>query len=388
MSFFFFAYRPILSGPLASALHASDSAFPHRQENTASHPPPSPYLPQQVDGGVGGAPRADVARERERRRRAGEDALRVEVADVDLDGGVVLGGDELVGPRAGVVLRVGIEGEERGWEDDDGEQREEEKAAAADARCFFLLFLIIPRPQSPHYRSRIARFSIAKAHRRRQRALSEKGRANQTAEQVESRGRASHQKQPPSDRSRRRRRRSRELLAALSLSSESDERRDAPAGEESYSPLARDVEVDDLALVVDHGGFWEVLKKKRRGERRKEEDCERDEAGEDRKSFRAAAPLHFFFRLKGRRSLSLLCSLSLDAERVSQSLEESFIALSTHQQREPFYSNQKQQLAVRKKKTKNHARDGARRLLRALSVRLRGRRRLRGTFGEQRLVQR
>ena len=75
------------------------------------------YLPQQVDRGVGGAPGAHVAGERERRRRAGEDPLGVEVADVDLDGGVVLGRDELVGPRAGWLVWGGSwreRGSERG----------------------------------------------------------------------------------------------------------------------------------------------------------------------------------------------------------------------------------------------------------------------------------
>ena len=84
--------------PQLHSIHSSDDKH-HISRHLSS-----PYLPQQVDGGVGGAPGADVARERERRRRAGVDALRVEVADVDLDGGVVLGGDELVGPRAGDVV--------------------------------------------------------------------------------------------------------------------------------------------------------------------------------------------------------------------------------------------------------------------------------------------
>ena len=104
----------------------------------------SSYLPQQVHGGVGGAPGADVAGERERRRRAGEDALRVEVADVDLDGGVVLGGDELVGPRAGVerewfggVVREGMTvmmvSRERGGEKAAAEVRQTKKRASAFA---------------------------------------------------------------------------------------------------------------------------------------------------------------------------------------------------------------------------------------------------------------
>ena len=54
----------------------------------------------------------------------------------------------------------------------------------------------------------------------------------------------------------------RALPLPLSLSRERREERvrTLPHQErESYSPLARDVEVDDLALVVDHGGSWKFF---------------------------------------------------------------------------------------------------------------------------------
>ena len=95
-----------------SVLHSIHVAFPLLLGVSTQQKRTPPYLPQQVDGGVCRAPRAHVARERERRRRAREDPLRVEVAHVDLDGGVVLGRDELVGPRA----VVGLVGWRESWQ--------------------------------------------------------------------------------------------------------------------------------------------------------------------------------------------------------------------------------------------------------------------------------
>ena len=108
-----------------------------------------------------------------------------------------------------------------------------------------------------------------------------------------------------------------------------------PPEEESYSPLARDVEVDDLALVVDHGVLEEFEKKTKK----KNEGGGKGRRRAVRESKRAAS--FFFFRWQGgstllwdsieRDSLSLSLLLSLDAERASLLFRRAYIlALSSH----------------------------------------------------------
>ena len=112
-----------------------------------------------------------------------------------------------------------------------------------------------------------------------------------------------------------------------------------PPEEESYSPLARDVEVDDLALVVDHGVLEEFEKKTKK----KNEGGGKGRRRAVRESKRAASFFFFFFffRLQGgstllwdsieRDSLSLSLLLSLDAERASLLFRRAYIlALSSH----------------------------------------------------------
>ena len=112
-----------------------------------------------------------------------------------------------------------------------------------------------------------------------------------------------------------------------------------PPEEESYSPLARDVEVDDLALVVDHGVLEEFEKKTKK----KNEGGGKGRRRAVRESKRAASFFFFFFffRWEGgstllwdsieRDSLSLSLLLSLDAERASLLFRRAYIlALSSH----------------------------------------------------------
>ena len=112
-----------------------------------------------------------------------------------------------------------------------------------------------------------------------------------------------------------------------------------PPEEESYSPLARDVEVDDLALVVDHGVLEEFEKKTKK----KNEGGGKGRRRAVRESKRAASFFFFFFFLRlqcgrtllwdsiERDSLSLSLLLSLDAERASLLFRRAYIlALSSH----------------------------------------------------------
>ena len=124
-----------------------------------------------------------------------------------------------------------------------------------------------------------------------------------------------------------------------------------PPEEESYSPLARDVEVDDLALVVDHGVLEEFEKKTKK----KNEGGGKGRRRAVRESKRAASFFFFFFffyvgkaaalffgtRLKGTRSLCLFCSLLTPSERAYCFEEPTSLLSLAIQQREPFSSNPK-----------------------------------------------
>lgn len=57
-------------------------------------------LPQAIDGRVALALNADLAGEGKGREVPGVDSLLVQVANVDLDAGMVLSGDQLVRPGA------------------------------------------------------------------------------------------------------------------------------------------------------------------------------------------------------------------------------------------------------------------------------------------------
>lgn len=122
---------------------------------------------------------------------------------------------------------------------------------------------------------------------------------------------------------------------ALHPSFAPEERRDAPAGEVSYSPLARDVEVDDLALVVDHGGFLEVLKK----DGKKTKGVKRRRRTVREASFfffgKAAVLLTFYF-IEGTPLSICSLSLSLSTPNTNRSKSLPHCSLFTHQQREPF----------------------------------------------------
>ena len=124
-------------------------------------------------------------------------------------------------------------------------------------------------------------------------------RAHQTAERVAITGGAIPTTQPPSPLDRQLGRRSKRSLCLLAFGAERS-RRSSLFREQPYSPLARDVEVDDLALVVDHGGLGWRLKEggKEREQRRKK----------GRESSESAAAAEFFFFFLPRPALAFLCS--------------------------------------------------------------------------------